>query len=200
MTKEYNVLISSVGGQGGVTLARLLSNAALIRGLNVRIGETLGMAQRGGAVQSHVRVGTSIYGSLIRRGGANVLIALEPSEAVRVSVYLRKGTKVIMNTEPTYPIPVLLGDVRYPEIGEISGALEKIGCTVHNLNASKLANEADAPRSLNVVALGAYMALGDDVFEGEAVESAIKSSLPERYLCENNRAYKVGYNAIKSIK
>ena len=105
-----------------------------------------------------------------------------------------------MNTEPTYPIPVLLGDVRYPEIGEVSGALEKLGCTVHKLNASKLANEVDAPRSLNVVALGAYMALGDDVFEGEAVVSAIKSCLPERYLDDNTRAYKAGYNAIKRVK
>ena len=85
MTKEYNILISSVGGQGGITLARILSNAALTQGLNVRIGETLGMAQRGGAVQSHVRVGTSVYGALIRRGGADVLIALEPSEAVRLA-------------------------------------------------------------------------------------------------------------------
>jgi indolepyruvate ferredoxin oxidoreductase beta subunit len=199
MTKEYNILISSVGGQGGITLSRILSNAALIQGLNVRIGETLGMAQRGGAVQSHVRVGTSVYGSLIRKGGADVLIALEPSEAVRVSKYLRKGTRVIMNTEPTYPIPVMLGDVKYPEIDEVSGALEKIGCTVYKLNASKLANKADAPRSLNVVALGAYMALGEYIFESEAVESAIKSSLPERYLNDNTRAYKAGYNAIKSI-
>ncbi len=200
MTKEYNILISSVGGQGGITLARILSNAALIQGLNVRIGETLGMAQRGGAVQSHVRIGTSVRGALIRKGGADVLIALEPSEAVRVSKYLRKGTKVIMNTEPTYPIPVLLGDARYPEIDEVSGALEKMGCTVHKLNATKLANEANAPRSLNVVALGAYMALGDDVFDCEAVESAIKSCLPERYLDDNTRAYKAGYNAIKPIK
>jgi len=78
VVEEYNVLISSVGGQGGVTLSRILSNAALLQGLNVRVGETLGMAQRGGSVQSHIRVGDNVHGSLIRRGERTCFSPLSP--------------------------------------------------------------------------------------------------------------------------
>jgi len=200
MVREYNVLISSVGGQGGVTLSRILSNAALIQGLNVRVGETLGMAQRGGSVQSHVRVGDDVHGALIRRGGADVLLALEPGEAARVGAYLRPETKVIMSTEPTAPVPVMLGQAEYPDIELIQASLEAIGCKVHSLNAHRLAMDAGAPRSLNVVALGAFTALGDDVFKPDAVELALRSTLPARYLEENLRAFEAGKRALHGLK
>lgn len=200
MVKEYNVLISSVGGQGGVTLSRFLANAALLQGLNVRVGETLGMAQRGGSVQSHVRVGDDVHGALIRKAGADVLLALEPGEAARVGAYLRPETKVIMNTEPTVPIPVMLGQAEYPEVELIQESLKAIGCKVYSFNAQRLALDAGAPRSLNVVILGAFTALGDDVFKPEAVESALRSTLPARYLEENLRAFESGKRALRGLK
>ena len=199
MVKEYNVLISSVGGQGGVTLSRILSNAALLQGLNIRVGETLGMAQRGGSVQSHIRVGDHVHGSLIRRGGADVLLALEPGEAARVSAYLGPRTRVIMNAEPSVPIPVMLGQAMYPKVEEIRSSLEDIGCRVYSFNAQRQAQDAGAPRSVNVVVLGAYMALGDDVFTSEAVESALRSTLPGRYLEENLRAFEAGRRALRGL-
>src|SRR5512136_2621720 len=101
---EHNILITSVGGQGGITLARIIAHAALKQGLDVIVGETLGMAQRGGSVQSHIRVGEGAHGSLIPRGRCNFLLSLEPSEAVRVPEYLGPSTKVILSTTPVYPI------------------------------------------------------------------------------------------------
>jgi indolepyruvate ferredoxin oxidoreductase beta subunit len=194
--REYNILVSGVGGQGGVTLARVISDAAMSQGLNIRVGETLGMAQRGGAVQSHIRLGDDVHGPLIPSGGADALLALEPGEAVRVAGYLGPGTRVIMNTTPTHPIPVMLGQATYPSLKEITDALEAVGCEVHAIDATRIAREADAPRSLNVTVLGAYMALGEGVLTGDAVKEALRRSLPARYLEQNLRAYERGFEAL----
>jgi len=196
MVKEYNILISSVGGQGGITLARVIANAAISQGLNLRVGETLGMAQRGGAVQSHIRLGDGVHGSLIPSGGADALLALEPSEAVRVGTYLGPDTKVIMNTAPTHPIPVMLGQATYPSLKEITSALEAIGCEVFVVDASWIARETEAPRSLNIVVLGAYMELGEAVLTEDAVKESLKKTLPARYLEQNLRAYEGGRKAL----
>jgi indolepyruvate ferredoxin oxidoreductase beta subunit len=196
MVKEHNILISSVGGQGGITLSRVIANAAMIQGLNLRVGETLGMAQRGGAVQSHIRLGEDVHGSLIPSDGADALLALEPSEAVRVSKYLGPRTRVMINTAPTYPIPVMLGQATYPSLDEIAGALEAIGCEVHALDASRIARDAEAPRSLNIAVLGAYMELGEAVLTEDAVKESLKKTLPARYLEQNLRAYEGGRKAL----
>ena len=153
MIEEYNVLIASVGGQGGITLARILSNAALSQGLNVRVGETLGMAQRGGSVQSHVRFGADVYGPLIPKRGSDVLLSLEPAEALRVAKYIGRKTIVIMNTHPVLPTSVLLNETTYPEIDQILSILRKIGGSIYHLNAFELAREAGLTRSLNIVML-----------------------------------------------
>lgn len=196
MVKEHNILISSVGGQGGITLSRVIANAAMIQGLNIRVGETLGMAQRGGAVQSHVRLGEDAHGSIIPSGGADVLLALEPSEAARVSKYLGSQTRVIINTAPTYPIPVMLGQAAYPSLDEITGALEAIGCEIFVVDASRIARETEAPRSLNIAVLGAYMALSEAVLTEDAVKESLRKTLPARYLEQNLRAYEGGRQAL----
>jgi len=196
MVKEYNLLISSVGGQGGITLASVVVNAAMSQGLNLRVGETLGMAQRGGAVQSHIRLGDGVHGFLIPSGGADVLLALEPGEAVRVSKYLGPKTRVIINTAPTYPISVMLGQATYPSLDEITDVLEAIGCEVFLVDASRIARETEAPRSLNIAVLGAYMELGEAVLTEDAVKESLKETLPARYLEQNLRAYEGGRKAL----
>jgi len=196
MVKEYNLIISSVGGQGGITLASVVANAAMSQGLNLRVGETLGMAQRGGAVQSHIRLGDGVHGFLIPSGEADALLALEPGEAVRVSKYLGPKTRVIINTTPTYPIPVMLGQATYPSLEEITDALEAIGCEVHAIDATRIARETEAPRSLNIAVLGAYMELGEAVLTEDAVNESLKKTLPARYLEQNLRAYEGGRKAL----
>ena len=87
----YNILLSGVGGQGTVLASKLIAAAALAKGLTVHTAETIGMAQRGGCVVSHVRIGENVYSPLIPKGTADVIIAFEPAEAVRVASYLKKG-------------------------------------------------------------------------------------------------------------
>lgn len=194
----HNILITSVGGQGGITLARVIAHAALGQGLNVRVGETLGMAQRGGSVQSHVRIGEGVHGSLIPRGRCDVLLSLEPSEAVRVPEYLGPGARVILSTTPVYPIPVMLKEAKYPELPQIVSALEKIGCRVYSLDARGLALEADAPASVNMVTLGAYAALGG-VLNPDSLRRSLGEALSRRFLEANTRAFERGYVELKKI-
>ena len=196
---EHNILINSIGGQGGIALARVLAHAALDEGLNVRVGETLGMAQRGGSVQSHVRIGGDIHNSLIPRGRCDVLLSLEPSEAVRTPEYLGPGTRAILNTTPVYPIPVLLKEATYPELPKLTSALERIGCRVYKVNARRLALEADAPASLNIVILGAYASLGEGVLSTESLRKAMGESLSKRFLEANNKAFDKGYEAMEKM-
>jgi indolepyruvate ferredoxin oxidoreductase beta subunit len=195
---EHNILITSVGGQGGITLARVLADAALAQGLNVRVGETLGMAQRGGSVQSHVRIGEGVHGSLIPKGRCNVLLSLEPSESVRVPEYLGHGTMAILSTNPVYPIPVMLKEAKYPGLPSIISALEKIGCRVYTLDAKSLAIDADAPTSINIVILGAYAALVS-VLTAESLQRALGEALSRRFLDANTRAFNKGYAEMKKM-
>ena len=199
MIREYNILISSVGGQGGITLARIISKAALSQGLEVRVGETLGMAQRGGSVQSHVRLGEDVYGPLIPDGRSDVVLSLEPAEALRVSRYVGKRTTIITNTSPYLPISVLLKETTYPKIEQITSILHRLGGRVYSIDAMELAKKAGSSRSLNIVVLGAYMSLGEPVLTPDAIKEAMASSLPGRYLGQNIRALKLGMDKMKEL-
>lgn len=197
MIEEYNLLIASVGGQGGITLARIISNAALNQGLNVRVGETLGMAQRGGSVQSHVRFGEDVHGPLIPERGSDVLLSLEPAEALRVAKYIGRKTTVIMNTHPVLPPSVLLNETTYPEIDQILSILRKIGGSVHAFNALELAKKAGLSRSLNIVMLGAYVTLGGQILSLESIKKTMASFLPSRYMEQNVRALEMGIEKMR---
>lgn len=197
MVEEHNILISSVGGQGGITLARILSSAVMVMGLNVRVGETLGMAQRGGSVSSHVRIGSQAYGPSISRGSADVVLSLEPAEALKAVEYIGRETKVIVNTAPSVPSSVVLGQSTYPTLEEIVVTLKKITEEVYTLDATRLARKAGTMRSLNVVALGAYMALGEGVLTIDSVKAAIADNVPVRYLEQNMKAFELGLIQMK---
>jgi indolepyruvate ferredoxin oxidoreductase beta subunit len=193
---KHNILITSVGGQGGITLARVIAHAAMRQRLNVRVGETLGMAQRGGSVQSHIRMGEGVHSPMIPNGGCDVILSLEPSEAVRVPEYLGPGATAIINTSPVYPIPVMLGEAKYPATSDIVSALRKIGCIVYTLDARCLADEAKAPASLNIVVLGAYAAL-PGVISPESLRWALGEALSNRFLEENLRAIEAGHTEMR---
>ena len=200
MIREHNILIASVGGQGGITLSRIIARAAMKMGYRVIVGETLGMAQRGGPVQSHVRIGSQVYGPLIPEGRCHILIALEPVEALRAARYLSPESTILLNETVLPPVTAILGEVPYPPLKEVVEALNRIGCRVYHLNAGRLALEAGSKRCLNVVMLGAYMAYMEaerlNIITMEAAEEAVRESVPSRYLEANLRALKLGYEAL----
>ena len=191
---KLDILLVGVGGQGILTTSNILARAALKAGVNVITAETHGMAQRGGSVEVHVRLG-DVYAPLIPVGGADYAISLEPVEILRYTQYLNEDTTVILNDRPIVPPSVSAGLGRYPEINEILEALKDITKNVKLVSASKIAEEvAGTIQATNVVVVGMLARLADLPFDYEILEEVVKEFFPERLVEPNLKALKAGYN------
>ena len=151
---EKNILIVGVGGQGTLLASVLLGNLALQKGYDVKLSEVHGMSQRGGDVVTHVKINdTTVASPLIEKGEADIIIAFEKLEAYRWLPYLKKDGAMYVNEQQIMPMPVVLGQVDYPE--DIDGALAKATGELVEFDALALAEEAGSSKAVNVVLLGA---------------------------------------------
>ncbi len=179
--KEFNIVIASVGGQGGLTLSRVIGYAALLKGLSVRIGETLGMSQRGGVVQSYVRFGNTIKSPLIPYGGANVILGLEPIETLRAArIYANKNTLIILNTEPIHTVTTLVGKETYPSINGIISELKMYSDKLYAFNATNKARSKGLPVATNIVVLAAFATSSYNPLDLESYIEGIKKFIRRR--------------------
>lgn len=187
-----DILICGVGGQGVVLTSKLLARAAMARGLFARTAETIGMAQRGGAVVSHVRVGPS-HSPLIPKGAAGLILALEPAEAVRCLTYLKPGGAVVASTKAVQPVTASL-------MGGSFSAEEMLGyiaskAKLFAVDTEALCREAGSDRSANMALLGAAATSGVLGFDLNELE-AVLTELGGKYLPVNLRALRLGAAAI----
>ncbi|MDR0840877.1 MAG: indolepyruvate oxidoreductase subunit beta [Christensenellaceae bacterium] len=193
---ETNIIVTGVGGQGSILASHIIAEAALKEHgetCRVRVGETFGAAQRGGAVASHVRIGEGVYGPLLGRGTADLIIALEPMEALRLSVpYLAAGGTVVMNTGMQVPVDVKVGAVEYPSLEAIQGALQRLGKRVVAFDGGELASEAGSAKVLSMVMLGAAFASGLLPFCEETVLSVVAAKVPQKTIDTNLEAFALG--------
>ena len=178
--RTLNLVLAGIGGQGIVSLANVIANAALINGVNSLVAETHGLSQRGGSVIVHVRLGEA-EAPLIPVGGGDAMIALDPLEAARYSHYLHRGAKIIMEETVT---PPPLPRVEVPSLEEVKKALEEAGLQVVVVPAVREAKRLGNPLGANVYMLGAAMREGllDGFLTPESVEEAIRRTLrrPEK--------------------
>jgi indolepyruvate ferredoxin oxidoreductase beta subunit len=195
-----SLVIAGVGGQGSVLASRIIADAALqqTKGdpgcipTRVRVGETFGAAMRGGAVLSHVRIG-EVLSPLVREGGADLILALEPMEGLRAGVrFLTRGGVVVLNTIPVPPTDVKIGMVDYPATSKIVDALRSLGGTVVTLDATSIAERVGNVRAMNVVMLGAAFATDRIPVGREPFLAAVKARVPSRYLSVNLSAFDEG--------
>ncbi|MDR1805786.1 MAG: indolepyruvate oxidoreductase subunit beta [Clostridium sp.] len=176
---ELNILIAGVGGQGTVLLARLLADMALAKGHFVRGSETIGMAQRGGSVVSHVRLGEGAASPLIPHGEADVLLAFEPGEALRALPYLKPGGRLAVCDR-------LLSTAGSAE-EYLSALRERVpGMTV--LPFEMVMRVCGSAKPLNVALLGAALDGGLLPFSLEDATDALKGRVPQRFWALNERA------------
>jgi len=159
--ENYNLIITGVGGQGNVLSSQLIGQALVGKGFFVTIGETYGASQRGGSVMSHIRISSKKQLSpLIPRGKADIVVGLEPVEALRVlTVYGNRETVVIANTRPIYPVDVTSGDEKYPPLEEIQKALQGLSRKVYSIGATEKALEMGSPILGNMIMIGALLEL-----------------------------------------
>jgi len=190
------IVIAGVGGQGTLLASRLLAEAAINAGMPVKIGETYGMAQRGGPVMGHVQIGGGALNPQIRRGEADALLGFEPAEAVRRGVtYLREGGLAIVNTRVTAPVEVISGMAPYPDTGRMMSLLGKVTDNVRSFDATGLAEEAGDPITTNIVMLGALTASGALPYGEDVMVATIKAGLRPQFIDLNMRAFQLGKRA-----
>jgi len=195
MIKEFNILITGVGGQGVILMSELLGKSAVKDGLKVRGSEILGMAVRGGSVTSAIRIGDEVYGPLIPLGKCDILIGMEPSEALRNITYLSKSNLVILNTVVTVPFTVSLGQSKYPGLDEILGKLPQASDRVIKLDAAQLAQQAGSLLTTNIVMLGALFSTEQLPINTETIKETIRARFPAKVAPVNIKAFDLGYQA-----
>ncbi|WP_332449662.1 indolepyruvate oxidoreductase subunit beta [Methanoculleus sp.] len=190
MKPSFDILIVGIGGQGTVLASNVLGEACIIENRTVRSAETHGMAQRGGSVESHVRIGGE-FGSLIVPGTADLLIAFDLLEALRYRHYLPTGGRLVVNRHLVVPTSVYQQTLDVPETESILAALGDLDVTC--IDAAALAEEAGNVLSQNIVMLGA--ASGDIPLGPDALEEAVRRCVPKKTVEVNTRAFHLGREA-----
>ena len=177
-----NIILCGVGGQGTVLASRLISSAAMARKIPVLSAETIGMAQRGGSVFSHVRMSTEevLYSPMIARGEADLILAFEPGEAVRQLPFLKPDGRMVVSARSVMPVTAALSDTGY----RAEDMLEYLSSRVSHLtvvDAEKALKAVGSPKVLNLILLGAALrsrALG---LEMEDLKEAVRNLIPEKF-------------------
>ena len=197
-SNTVNIAIAGVGGQGVLTLAELLAKAALSEGLNVRVGEIHGMAQRGGHVVCTVRIGENAKGPIIDAGAADLLVGFEPVETLREIHLVKKGGYVLMSSHVQYPVAVSMGKAEYPDHKEIIASLKKFTDKIIEINAREIAIEAGSPRALNMVMFGGIIGTNLVPISKDSAIQAIREAFPKKFEKTNTTAAEMGLERVRS--
>jgi indolepyruvate ferredoxin oxidoreductase beta subunit len=192
MNPSFDILVVGIGGQGTILASNILGGACLAEGRSVRAAETHGMAQRGGSVESHVRIDGK-YGPLIAPGTADLIIAFDLLEALRYSHYIKKGGIICVNRELVVPTSVYSQKLPIPLEHEIIQRLSVYGLLV--VEAVRLAREAGSPLTANVVMLGA--ASPGIPIRPESLIEAIGGLVPAKTIEINRKAFDLGRGSVE---
>jgi indolepyruvate ferredoxin oxidoreductase beta subunit len=184
----FNILISGVGGQGVLLTSKIIAEAALRSGLDVKQSEVHGMAQRGGSVLSQVRIGDAVFSPIIAEGEADLLIGFEPLETARYLHFLKDDGKVVYNTRPIGTIGVSIAAEQYPS--GINETIKSRAKSVIPFDGTQLAVTAGDKRTLNLVLLGA--ALSFLPLQESFILDAIVNTVPKKVLEINQKAFAAG--------
>ena len=189
MNNTTNIMIVGVGGQGTLLASRILGNAVIRMGYDVKVSEVHGMSQRGGSVVTYVKYGDKVYSPIIDNGEADIVLAFELLEAYRALPALKTDGQLIVNNQRINPMPVITGAAQYPE-----NILDKLSAKVNTtvVDALALATEAGSIKAVNVVLIG-VMAKNTNIPYEVWIET-ICTTVPPKFLDVNLKAFELGYN------
>ncbi|MEM3873730.1 MAG: indolepyruvate oxidoreductase subunit beta [Candidatus Bathyarchaeia archaeon] len=198
--KEFNIVLAGVGGQGILLAAEVLGTAAVKDGLNVRVGEIHGMAQRGGAVLCTVRIGENALSPMVTDGQADILLGFEPLETLRNAKYASERTLIIMGDEKIPPPELTLKGESYPRMEEILERLRRFSKNIIIVEALRLAEEAGSAMMQNTVLLGALTATEKLPIKKESLIEALEELVLAKYAKMNVKAFELGYKYVKNFR
>jgi len=187
--KTTSIMIVGVGGQGSLLASRLLGTLLTDEGYDVRVSEVHGMSQRGGSVVTYVRFGDKVYSPIVTEGECDYIISFEKLEAARYAGCLRRGGRIIVNTQEIDPMPVITGAAPYPE--NVLEELKEQGFQVDDFDALTPAREAGSAKAVNIVLMGHFAArLG---IPKEKWMAAMEKTIQPKFLEMNRKAFELGY-------
>ncbi len=186
-----DILICGVGGQGTVLASRIIAAAAMAEGSTVHSAETIGMAQRGGPVTSHVRIGDEAYSPLIPNKKADLIIGFEPSEVVRNINYLSRDGIAVVNTSPVKPVTESLLKSGYDGTEMVSYLKENVNCIFVDGNSE--CEKLGSVKFLNILLLGVAAGSGKLDIKKETILEEIKKRVKEKFIDANTEAFLKGY-------
>ncbi len=195
MKEKTNIVLTGVGGQGVITAANILGKAAVRAKVNVFVSEVHGMAQRGGSVNCTVRMGR-VTGPLIASGTADAVLSMEPIESLRYIDYTNKNTKIITDVTPVIPFTVSVGMEKYPPVDEVFKEIENYA-KLYKVDATKIAREAGAIITKNIVMLGSLAATEVLPFGKDILLETILENVPAKFKEVNKKAFEGGFKAIQ---
>jgi len=196
--KKLDLLVTGVGGQGVVLASDIIGEVALAAGYDVKKTDTLGMAQRGGSVISHVRIAPTVWSPLIKEGEVDILLAFEKLEAARWSHYLHPGGVAIINNYEQPPQSVSLGQEEYPNQEAIAASLKRRTDEIYFIDATGKAKELGNVRTLNILMLGCFSIFAPiDVNDWK---ESISQRIPENIRDINLAAFEMGRKEIEGVR
>lgn len=197
----FDLIMAGVGGQGSLFASQVVAQAAFQQEISVRVAESYGVAQRGGSVYSQIRLGHDVCGPLIPKGGCDVVVGLEPIEALRrAAEYLAPGGDVILNTFVQAPLETKMGEQPDLDAATIRRELNKLKPrTVLELDAQAIAAEAGGPATANVVMLGALLCLDRFPLRYEAMAHALETVGSSKHIEANLLSLAKGHTHGESL-
>ena len=194
---KIDLLLTGVGGQGNILASDIIGEVAIITGYDVKKTDTLGMAQRGGSVVSHVRIAEKVYAPLIKEGEVDFLLAFEKLESIRWANYLRPGGVAIINNYAVPPLSVNLGVEKYPTDAEVMQVLKQRSERIYMVSGTLRATELGNVKTLNIFMLGCVSVFLP--FKTTTWQAAIAKHLPEKLWKLNMTAFETGRKEIENV-
>lgn len=193
--KEFNIIVVGVGGQGALTLGMIIAEAALKQGYDVRTTELHGLAQRGGSIPIHIRFGEKMYTPLVLEGEADLIIALEPLEALRTTYFGSKKHKTtfLIDNYRIPPVTVSAFGEQYPSMDEIVNHIKPFADKIITLDASKLVErEIGSVLTSNIFILGYAASQNLLPIKENFILEALKENVPEKFFDLNKKVFEMG--------
>lgn len=187
-----NIVLCGVGGQGTVLASKLVAAAAMTKNIPVMSAETIGMAQRGGSVFSHLRMGDNLYSPMIAEHTADLILGFEPGETVRMLPFLKEGGQVVVSSRAIMPVTATLSGASYSGEDMLS-FLRKHVKNLLIVDTEKACQEIGSPKVMNILLLGAALASGALGLSEEDIQAAIRTKLPEKF-------HELNFTALSYVK